>query len=122
MNTFSVGPYVHRLHITDIFGGFATGINQLGQYMRIPISTLPSKSIPPAVGETWVISRAVTGVWTFCAILTNPGIKATALTSGKKGQILICTDTNKWELLNPGTNGQVLTIVTGLPQWATDTP
>jgi len=43
----------------------------------------------------------------------------TGLTQAQPGSILYCYAPNRWRILAPGTEGQVLTMVSGFPEWVT---
>ena len=57
---------------------FAYGTDNFGRNVQVPIGVQRAKGVPPKVGETWLIDKEF-GVWTFVAILNNPGAVASVV-------------------------------------------
>ena len=65
------------------------------------------------------IGTITTGVWNGTAIAYNYG--GTGQTSYAKGDIVYASAVNTLSKLTAGTDGQILTLASGLPTWATST-
>ena len=91
--------------------GYASGRTQLLQYVQINTTVMPAKGVKPKVGERWVVSKLITGVWTLAYILTNPGVGATTLSGfTESGQLIVGTGAGQSELLAPGSPGETLQV------------
>jgi len=65
------------------------------------------------------VGTITTGVWSATAIAETKG--GTGLTSYTTGDIVYASATNTLSKLTAGTDGQVLTLASGVPSWATST-
>jgi hypothetical protein len=61
-----------KITIQEITNGFAYGTDNFNRPIRVSASLLASKGPAPSPGETWLISKSLTGVWTLSHILNNP--------------------------------------------------
>ena len=102
-------------------GGSVTSVS--GTAGRITVATgttTPVINIDPAyVGQSSIttLGTITTGTWSATAI--SPVRGGTGLTTFASGSLLRATALNVWAALAPGLNGQVLTMVGGLPAWST---
>jgi hypothetical protein len=65
------------------------------------------------------VGTITTGTWSATAIAATKG--GTGLTSYATGDIVYASATNTLSKLTAGTDGQVLTLASGIPSWATPT-
>jgi hypothetical protein len=65
------------------------------------------------------VGTITTGTWSATAIATTKG--GTGLTSYATGDIVYASATNTLSKLTAGTDGQVLTLASGIPSWVTST-
>jgi hypothetical protein len=96
------------------FTGTVSGITKtmvgLGNVENTALSTWAGSSSITTLGTI------ATGVWSGTAIATTKG--GTGLTSYTTGDILYSSATNTLSRLSAGSNGQILTLASGVPTWA----
>lgn len=51
--------------------GLALCIDHLGHHINIPVSVTRAKGLRPAVGDSWIIDRAIGGRWSFAACINK---------------------------------------------------
>ena len=82
-------------------------------------STIGTLSSLTSASSLATVGTITTGTWSATAIAATKG--GTGLTSYAAGDIVYASATNTLSKLTAGTDGQVLTLASGLPTWATST-
>jgi hypothetical protein len=59
-------------HIDEIVDGVCYGTDSYNRATQVPATLLPMKGPGPLPGETWLISKQTTGLWSLVSIINNP--------------------------------------------------
>ena len=55
-------------------GRIAMCVDQYGHHLNIPVSVRRAKGLLPAVGDTWIVDRAIGHRWSFAAVVNTQRI------------------------------------------------
>lgn len=115
----SVAGSGNTLTISTSASGTVTSVSGTAGQIVSTGGATPVISIDPAyVGQASIttLGTITTGTWSGTAIGAIKG--GTGLTSYNVGDTLYCSSSNTLSKLSVGTNGQVLTVASGVPSWA----
>lgn len=58
--------------IEEVTNGIAYGHDNFNRLVQVQVGTIATKGPQPLPGEEWIISKTISGVWSFVSILHNP--------------------------------------------------
>jgi hypothetical protein len=112
----SAAPVWSAIAAADVSGLAPSATTDTTDAANITSGTLPSGRLIGGYGQVTGVGTLTTGTWNASTITVAYG--GTNITTYATGDLIYASATNTLSKLSAGTNGQVLTVVGGVPAWA----
>ena len=115
----SAAPVWSAIAAADVSGLAPSATTDTTDAANITSGTLPSGRLIGGYGQVTGVGTLTTGTWNASTITVAYG--GTNITSYTAGDLIYASGTTTLSKLGIGSNGQVLTVVGGVPAWAAST-